>query len=319
MNDAPIICMNGWEIRPNVSLQRLYNLLECVMEIAHALQGLGQRSEPGIQQPVFVSGPLMISTTRRISTSVRKILLDGNGSLLKRCVVDPNLHPLKAPLGSGPITFVRHFEEQSFRLGWVDGRSSDITIPAFDHTATIHPLHAVRHIAGEQFALYDPFDYNAEPIKLGRWMNAKILEIDGQQFKAEQVLRDMSNKEGAHIEENPWFIVPPDLNIDKDSNTLHRLANGLRFGGMTYLQIFALFAGLYIVNRARLWIGELPFPEGNQSVAYLCETISQSPRSIASEEAEFACTSGPMAVLGHDRNLRGDYSSGITTTFKVPS
>lgn len=316
MNDGPIA---GWDIRPNVSLQSLYNLLECVMEMAHALQSLGQRPGSVIEeQPVFVSAPLMISTTRRISTSVRKIPLDGNGALLKRCVADPNLHPLKPPFGSGSINFVRHFEERTFRLGWADGRSSDITVPAFDHTSAVHPLHAVRHIAGGQFALYNPFDYSSTPVKFGKWMNTKILEIDGQQFKAEQVLRDMSNKEGAHIEENPPFIVPPDLNIDRDSNTLHRLANSLRFGGLTYLQVFALFTGLYIVNRARLWVGQLPFPEDNHSVAYLSDTIAQSPRTIATEQAEIEFTSAPLAVLGHDRNLRGDYRSGITTTFKAP-
>ena len=94
----------GWEIRTNVNHQFLYNFLECVMEISHALQGLAGNWKPGKTAKVVVQGPLMISATRRISTAVRKIMLDGNGSLLKRCVDRPDIHPLKAPEALPPIT-----------------------------------------------------------------------------------------------------------------------------------------------------------------------------------------------------------------------
>ena len=62
----------GWEIRTNVNHQFLYNFLECVMEISHALQGLAGNWKPGKTAKVVVQGPLMISATRRISTAVRK-------------------------------------------------------------------------------------------------------------------------------------------------------------------------------------------------------------------------------------------------------
>ena len=169
--NAPDIDLAGWEIRPNVSQQALYNLLECVMEIAQAVKGLGGTWKPGTTTASKVSSPLMVSTARRISTSIRKILLDGNGSLLKQCVVEPNIHPLRAPDSRGPLNFVRHFEEQRYTLGWADGVSRDITVPAFDHTTTIHPLYGVRHMAGMKFGLYNPFDHYAEPVKFQRWMN----------------------------------------------------------------------------------------------------------------------------------------------------
>ena len=318
MSDARIARFEGWKIRPNVNQQSLYHLLECVMDIAHAIQGLGRRSRDETEEQVFVSTPLMVSTTRRISTSIRKILLDGNGSLLKRCVADPNIHPLSLPDNRPPMSFVRRFEEQSWKFGWADGRSSDITVPAFDHITVIHPLHGVRHVGGTRFAIYDPFDYGAEPMRFGRWMNTSILEIDGVRFKSEQILRDMSNKEGAHIEDNASFIVPEDVNVDKDGNTLHRLANSVRFGSLTYLQYFTLFTGLYLANRARFWIGDLPFPENNQSVAYMCETINSSPRSIATQQAEIEFTSAPMAILNRDLTLKGDFRTGVTTTFRTP-
>lgn len=316
--NAPDGDLDGWEIRPNVSQQALYNLLECVMEIAQAVKGLASTWQPGTTAASKVSSPLMVSTARRISTSIRKILLDGNGSLLKQCVVEPNIHPLRIPDSRGPLNFVRHFEEQRYTLGWADRVSRDITVPAFDHTTTIHPLYGVRHMAGMKFGLYNPFDHYAEPIKFQRWMNTRIVDIDGHQFKAEQLLRDMSNKEGAHIEDNQAMLVPGDLNLDKDKNTLHRLANSVRFGSMTYLQIFSFYTGLYIANRTRPMLGHLPFPKGNQAVQYMCEAIADSPRSIATEDADIQLNSYPLAVLGQDRHLRGDYNSGIVSTFKVP-
>ena len=317
-SNPPDTELPGWEIRPNVSQQALYNLLECVMEIAQAVKGLASTWQLGTVTSSKVSSPLMVATARRISTSIRKILLDGNGSLLKQCVVEPNIHPLRLPDSHGPMNFIRHFEEQRFTLGWADGVSKDIAVPAFHHTVKIHPLYGVRHIAEMKFGLYNLFDHDAEPIKFHKWMNTQVIEIDGHKFKAEQLLRDMSNKEGAHIEDNLAMLVPDDLNIDKDRNTLHRLANGVRFGSMTYLQIFSFYTGLYVANRTRSMLSHLPFPEGNQAVEYICETIADSPKSIVTNDADIQLTSYPLAVLGHDRQLRGDYSSGIETMFRVP-
>ena len=114
------------------------------------------------------------------------------------------------------------------------------------------------------------------------------------------------------------MLVPDDLNIDKGKNTLHRLANGVRCGSMTYLQIFSFYTGLYMTNRTRAMLGQLPFLEGNQAVEYISEAIADSPRSTVTDNADIQLTSYPLAVLGRDRHLRGDYSSGIASTFRIP-
>ena len=308
-----------WDIPPNVNQQSLFNFLECVMEIAQSFKSMATIGQQGKEVKVFVAAPLMVSCSRRISIALRKILIDGNGSLLKRCVTEPDIHPLKAPNETPPMNFVRRFEEQRLTLGWADGTYKDIVVPAFTDTTTIHPLHGIRHLEGTKFALDNPFDHGAAPVKFRKWMNTKVIEIDGIQVKAEQLLRDMSNKEGAHIEENFSFIVPEDVRFDRDKNTLHRLANGVKFGSLTYMQIFSLYTGLYIVNRTRGMLEALPFSEGNQAVTYLCSEISQSPKTISTEDGEIEFTSYPLAVLGQDRNLRGDFASGTTSTFRVPA
>ena len=308
----------GWEVRTSVNQRALYNMLECVMEIAQALQGLVSSVPPGTEAKVSVMPPLMVSSARRISISTRKLMLDGNGSLLKQCVMEPNVHPLRRPYSSSQVRFKQPFGEQRIGLGWTDGASRDIAVPAFNHTISIFPLYGVGHIAGTKFRLYNPFNYDSEPIRYQRWMNTKIIEIDGHQFSAEQLLRDLSNKEGAHIEDNVAFVVPDDVKIDRDKNTLHRLANGVRFGGMTYLQIFSLFTGLYIVNRTRPMLRQLPFSKDNQEVAYICKVIIQSPRNITAEDADIEFPTMPLVALGPDRELMGDYNSGANSSLKVP-
>ena len=98
---------------------------------------------------------------------------------------------------------------------------------------------------------------------------------------------------------------------------LYREANGLRFGGLTYLQLFSLFTGLYIVNRTRPMLDNLPFPNDNHSVGYICNQIAKSPRSFASE-SNIEISISPMFILERDGNVRGDYGLDMVTTFKIP-
>ena len=78
--NVPDADLAGWEIRPNVSQQALYNLLECVMEIAQAIKGLAStwqlnQSQGGMcisgvfkmtertpRQPIPPSGPVWVAT-----------------------------------------------------------------------------------------------------------------------------------------------------------------------------------------------------------------------------------------------------------------
>ena len=147
-----------WELQPNVNQQSLYQLLECVMDIAQSMQGLTNAQQPSSKYEGYVQAPLMTMTVRRVSTSIRKILLDGNGSLAKRCFTDPNLHPMIPLVETRPMNFVRPFDEQRITLGWADGISREITRPAFNHTVTVYPLYGVKHIFETRFCINNPFD-----------------------------------------------------------------------------------------------------------------------------------------------------------------
>ena len=317
MDERVSVDLTGWQVRENVNQQALYSFLECVMQIAQSLRGLLGEDHHLTVGSREVQAPLLVAASRNISVSIRKILLERH-ALLKRCFADPAMHPLKPITNNVPSRFKRHFEEQTIILGMTDGVSKSFTMPAFTHVAKLYPLHGVEYVGGMQFRLFNPFNHDAEPVKVNRWMNVSLLEIDGRAFKVEHVLREMSNKEGAHIEDNPTFLLPASLNIDHDKSALHRSGNGLRFGGLTYLQLFSIFTGLYIVNRTRAVLDNLPFAKDNQAVEVICQIISQTPRSITTEKANIELNSFPLAVLGWDWSLRGDYSAGITTIYRSP-
>ncbi|MCY3709961.1 MAG: hypothetical protein OXG26_13790 [Caldilineaceae bacterium] len=318
MEDSNDSELPGWDLRTDINQQSLYNLLECVMEIAQALQGLASTPLAQTDMKFYVKPPQIASAARRTSVQIRKLMLDGNGSLLKRCVTDPNIHDLVLFYDYPPVDFVQNHEELDIVLGFEDGTSTSVSRPAFSHTTTVHPVIGLRHMAGTKFGLYNPFNYDTDPIKFQKWMNTQVVEIDGHKFKAEQLLRIMSNKEGAHTEDNPALIAPHGLSVDVDKNHFHRLFNGIRFGSLTYLQIFTLFTGLYIVNRMKMMLEHLPFPKNNESVDYICETISNSPRQITSEDLEISFAFYHMLVLGTGRELRGDYSRGTRFYIKTP-
>ena len=315
---TPQTQLPAWEVPPNANRQAVANWLECATDIAHSVQMLKPPITTDKHPTVAIESQRLTSVIRAISTPIRKLLLEANGALLKKAIRSPTMHPMAEPTNGIPITFVRHFEEQSFAIGFADGRSSNITVPAFTHNTIVHPLYGIGHIQGTKFQLFNPFDHDADPINFNKWMNSPLLQIDGNEFKAQRILRDMANKEGAHIENNYPMMTTPDLPIDPDDNTLHRLANGIQFGGLTYLQIFSLYTALYILNRTRASLDQLTSLVSDQALDYIRQAINDAPRTITTTEADIQIVTGPMAVLDHDGKLRGDYSSALTTTLRIP-
>jgi len=318
MEDSHYSDLPGWELRTDINQQSLYNLLECVMEIAQAMQELASAPRAETEMKFYVKPPQIASVVRRTSVQIRKLMLDGNGSLLKRCVKDPNIHSLALLYDFPPVRFVQHHEEIGFVLGFEDGTSKGVSRPAFSHTTTVHPVAGLRHMSGTKFGLYSPFNFDSDPVKFQKWMNTQVVEIDSHRFKAGQLLRIMSNMEGAHTEDNPALIVPCDLSVGVDKRHFHRLFNGIRFGSLTYLQVFSLYTGLYIVNRVKTMLEHLPFPKNNESIEYICDIISHSPQQITSVDSEISFSFYHMLVLGNERELRGDYSQGTRSYIKTP-
>ena len=90
----------AWTFRESVNTEHVLEFLLCVVDIIDTLTDLKDADQ--------ASGALAgISTARRISVPLRKLLLDGNGHLFKSSFAEPNLHPLTPPSPNDrPVTFV---------------------------------------------------------------------------------------------------------------------------------------------------------------------------------------------------------------------
>ena len=318
MEVSSCVDLTGWELRTDANYESLYMLLECVTEIAQAIRDLGSAQRTEAEEIHSVPRPKIVSITRRISVQIRKLLLDGNGFLLKQCVKDPNIHPLSLLFDYRPAEFVQHHEEDKRVQPLDDGTIMNDSRPAFDHIITVYPVYGVRHMSERIFSLYYPFDHDSKPMKFKKWMSSNVIEIDGHPFKAEQMLRIMSNKEGAHSEDNPAIMSPCGFRVEADDKHLHRLFNGIRFGSLTYLQIFSLLTGLYIANRAKATLSQSTFPREDISVSYMCETISQSPQMFAPGKWEISFNYYHLTVPVQGSEPRGDYSKGVRSYTKLP-
>ena len=135
----------GWEVRPQALHRDLYPFLECVSEIARELDSL---SGPGRRDAATAPLPMVVAAARRISVSIRKVLLDSNGAMVRRCILSPNMHPLVLASNSRPVIFPRHYDAQPVTLKSKYGAAQDVqvTVPAFVHITTIHPLYGIAHV-----------------------------------------------------------------------------------------------------------------------------------------------------------------------------
>ena len=302
-----------WKMRQSVHPIPVLALLECLAEIAYALKEFGH-----IARQHTTSGVLLLAKTRQISVALRKTLLDGNGAILKRCIENPEMHPVKAPAGNAKtLRATQSFKGQKYVLTFADGSSSTLNIPAHDHLVSVHPLFGINHESESRSVLTTPFDFAAETVKFSKWMSTKILEINSMQFDTRSVLHLMATKEGAHTNERLPMMGP--VLPDEDNDARYSAIDGIKFGVFSYMQFFSLFTGLYLVVRSR----EALQPEALASIdpraKEMCELIHLYPRDFPLlMNSTVSVATNPLYVLGANGELVGDYSQGISTTMRIP-
>ncbi len=302
-----------WQIRPDVHPNTVLTLLECVTEIASALEEFGQ-----IARKQTPSGTLMLAKTRQVSVALRKILLDGNGSLVKRCIGNSEMHPMKAPPEDArALQGTQSFQGQEFVGSFADGSSSTLKIPAFEYIVSVHPLYGINHESESRSVLTSPFDIAAKTVKFSKWMNTKLLEVNGMQFDTRSILHLMAVNEGAHTNERLPFIGP--VLPDEDNNARYSAIDGIKFGVFSYMQFFTLFTGLYLVNRVKETLGSVASTDSDPRAKEMCQLIHLYPRDFPLHmNSSVSITTNPLYVLGKRGELVGDYSRGISTTMRIP-
>ena len=302
-----------WKFRENVNREHVFDFLLCIVDIIDAVNDLKDADKDN-------AGLKAISAARRISVPLRKLLLDGSGRLLKSCLADPNIHPLKRPsLNERPITFVQKFKRPPMVLGFEDGRQTTIEIPEYEQRTTIHPLYGMRHDGAQAFVIEMPFDREAPPIKFKAWINTKVLQIDGMLFSAKDLLREVVNHEGAHISDGKKLGMPAasSLTMDNLENKRYRAVNAVKFGALSYAQNFALCTGLYITSRSKTLIADLPLDKDSKAVDDICKKIDGCPTNLHSR-GDMENQTYHMMVLGSDLKLNPESIGDYSTLMKIP-
>ena len=302
-----------WRIRSNANSIPVLKLLECVTEAASALEEFGQLARHNSP-----SGILMLAKTRQISVPLRKILLDGNGSLLKRCIESPDMHPMKPPAENAK-TFraTLPFKEQEYLLSFADGSSSTLKIPAHDYLVSVHPLFGINHESESRSVLTSPFDFAAKTVKFSKWMNTKILAVNDMQFDTRSVLHLMAVNEGAHTNERMPMVGP--VVPDEDNDARYAAIDGIKFGVFSYMQLFSLFTGLYLVRRVRETLGSVASTTNDPRATEMCQLIQLYPRDFPLHfNSSVSIATNPLYVLGKHGELTGDYTRGVSTTMRIP-
>ena len=302
-----------WKFRESVNREHVFDFLLCIVDIIDAVNDLKDADKDNV-------GLKAILAARRSSVPLRKLLLDGNGRLLKGCLADPNIHPLKRPSpNERPITFVQKFKDPPMVIKFADGKETTIEVPEYEQRTTIHPLYGIRHDGAQAFITEMPFDRDAPPIKFRAWMNTKVLQVDDMMFSAKDLLREIVNHEGAHIEDGTKFRMPDasSLAMDNVENQRYRAVNAVKFGGLSYAQNFTLCTGLYIASRSKTLIADLPLDKESKAVADICEKIDGCPTKLHGR-GDMENRTYHMILLGSDRKLRPDSIGDYSTLMKIP-
>ena len=302
-----------WQLRPGVGPISLITFLECVMETAYALEEFIQIAR---QDTPYVTP--MVAKTRQISVALRKLLLEGNGSLLKRCIEKPEMHPVRAPAPNAKtLRATTSFKKQNYLINFADGSSSNLNIPEFEHFVAVHPLYGIEHESENRTILTSPFDFTAKTVRFNKWMNTELLEINSMQFDTMSILHLMAINEGAHTNESVPFVGPVLLN--EDNKVRYSAIDGIKFGVLSYMQIFTLFTGSYLVNRVRETIDSIGSRTDESRVKEMCDLIQMYPRDFPLRfNTSISIAANPLHVLGKAGELVGDYTQGVTTTMRIP-
>ena len=232
---------------------------ECIADIAASMTRARQMTAQRQLTPLKFQ-----RECRSISTQIRKLILPSGEELLKQSFT-PTMHPLKLSRANGkPETITQWFGNAA--MEYSEGEASEtrlISFPSeYEHATEVRPLYGLRHAGDLTYQLEDPFDWSAPPLRIGQWMNRKVLQVDDLTISAETLLRSMVNKEGTHVMLNEMATsnpaTPVNLRTGDPDDEPYRRANVVKFGGISYVQLFTFLVGTYLVSMMKATLQRIP-------------------------------------------------------------
>ena len=239
----------SWQLHPNVHPLTVGILLDSVMDLGSAAEGLLDKKS------LFDTDGgwrVLMGVVRQISVPLRKLCLDSEGALLKKTIASPTFHPLggkKARYRRATISWRSERRECVFT--YANWKKETVVVPETKHEIEIGRLYGVDFLEDGWCSIHSPFDTIALPVPLDTWLNAKALQVNSVSYTVKDALRLVADYEGAHTNELPALVavgVNPE-DFDKGRNMKYRLVNSVYFGCLSYVRVVALYTALYITGK----------------------------------------------------------------------
>lgn len=243
MSDQP------WMLKDSAHPMTVSTLIDCVMEIGGVARSLGERKEV-----IGLDGGwrMFQAIVRQISVPLRKLLIDNEGSLLKGVILNPSFHRLGGTKGRFRQATIRwQTPRREWTLEYENGKKENVVVPEWEHEIEIGRLYGVEFLEDGWCMISRPFDLKSEPVEMDDWLNMKALQVNSVGYSVKDAIKLVADYEGAHTNDLPAFIavgVNPE-DIDRGRNMKFRLANSVYFGCLSYVQLLALYTGLYVIRK----------------------------------------------------------------------
>ncbi len=315
-----------WKFQPEADSFIFGLFAECIADIAES-----KRRFDELLAKKQLTTYSIDKAARDISVAIRKVMLDDGGHIFKTCV-EPRLHPLRSPQKALIEPDVHVEKIEGMTLTYTVGQSGPertAAAPPYKHETVVYPLYGLRKTAKERYRLNDPFDLSRQPIKYGKWLNIKVLQVGNTLFTAERILHLVATKGGAHVELNEMTrhspSLPVEVKLPKDKDELYRKGNWVTFSGTSYLHIFTFLTGIYLVNMMKTTLKHIPDNlKTDQKISYLSNTILKASSQLRSPtfllEKQFN-TGIVFHSTGNPNNPIepvGDYDKVGVTTIQIP-
>ena len=251
------VAESHWSLDPCSHPLTVGALLDCVAELGTAAQGL-------VDKRALFNGDggwrVLQAIVRQMSIPLRKLCLDGDGGLLKKVVADPTLHPLGGTKGRyRGAEMSWRTDRREVVLGYADGKGERVVVPETEHAIEIGRLYGVDFLGEARCHVHEPFDLSAPRVAMDDWLSLKAAQVNSVSYTIQDALKIVADYEGAHT--NELFAVvgvgfnPED--VDRGRNMKYRLINCVRFGCLSYAQILAMYAGLYVIREMQHLLTEV--------------------------------------------------------------
>ena len=240
------------EFQEAVRVQDFARAVLGVSDLAREVTGLCTGLSGGVADGVLTGH------VRRMSVSLRSLLLDQRGRLLERMFKDgwlPALKPSAAGLLAKVIVDASPYQEVDYVMDGT-GERRTLKVPSYRHGFVIDGLPGIGKTGTNHYAILQDGDtWSADKSLIRKnWIKQRAFEVDGLVYDVEESIKCVANKEGAHIDD----VVHSDGIYTGNSRQRRRgftkddaftLSRMVKFGPFTYPHVLVLSVARHIVGK----------------------------------------------------------------------